>query len=124
MEKRDENRDYESLLPPSCLSLANTASTLSSSAGFFSGAGSGSGSSFGAVVTDAGSTKQAIVAEAARSLKRCAFLGGHPMAGKELRGAAAHGRVEHREWQLRDRGAEMQQPVRFDADALADEPRF
>lgn len=42
-----------------------------------------------ALVTDAGSTKQAIVEEAARSLTRCAFLGGHPMAGKESRGAAA-----------------------------------
>src|ERR1019366_6316853 len=42
-----------------------------------------------ALVTDAGSTKQAIVDEAKRSLRRCAFLGGHPMAGKELRGAAA-----------------------------------
>jgi len=41
------------------------------------------------LVTDAGSTKQAIVDEAKRSLRRCAFLGGHPMAGKELRGAAA-----------------------------------
>jgi prephenate dehydrogenase len=43
----------------------------------------------GALVTDAGSTKQAIVDEARRSLRRCPFLGGHPMAGKELRGAAA-----------------------------------
>jgi prephenate dehydrogenase len=43
----------------------------------------------GALVTDAGSTKKAIVDEAARSLTRCAFLGGHPMAGKESRGAAA-----------------------------------
>ena len=42
-----------------------------------------------ALVTDAGSTKQIIVNEARRSLTRCAFLGGHPMAGKELRGAAA-----------------------------------
>jgi prephenate dehydrogenase len=41
------------------------------------------------LVTDAGSTKKAIVDEARRSLHRCAFLGGHPMAGKELRGAAA-----------------------------------
>jgi prephenate dehydrogenase len=41
------------------------------------------------LVTDAGSTKQAIVEEARRSLKRCAFVGGHPMAGKELRGVAA-----------------------------------
>jgi len=43
----------------------------------------------GALVTDAGSTKRAIVEEARRSLTRCAFLGGHPMAGKESRGAAA-----------------------------------
>jgi prephenate dehydrogenase len=42
-----------------------------------------------ALVTDAGSTKQAIVDEAKRSLRRCAFLGGHPMAGRELRGVAA-----------------------------------
>jgi prephenate dehydrogenase len=41
------------------------------------------------LVTDAGSTKQAIVEEARRSLRRCAFLGGHPMAGKELRGVGA-----------------------------------
>jgi prephenate dehydrogenase len=41
------------------------------------------------LVTDAGSTKRAIVDEAVRSLRRCVFLGGHPMAGKELRGAAA-----------------------------------
>jgi prephenate dehydrogenase len=42
-----------------------------------------------ALVTDVGSTKQTIVAQASRSLTRCAFLGGHPMAGKEQRGAAA-----------------------------------
>lgn len=42
-----------------------------------------------ALVTDAGSTKRVIVDEAKRSLRRCAFLGGHPMAGRELRGAAA-----------------------------------
>jgi prephenate dehydrogenase len=40
----------------------------------------------GAIVTDAGSTK-AVICERARKLKR--FVGGHPMAGKELRG------VEH-----------------------------
>lgn len=39
-----------------------------------------------ALVTDAGSTKKAIVEEARRSLHRCTFVGGHPMAGKELRG--------------------------------------
>jgi prephenate dehydrogenase len=41
------------------------------------------------LVTDAGSTKRAIVEEATRSLRRCVFLGGHPMAGKEQRGAGA-----------------------------------
>ena len=39
-----------------------------------------------ALVTDAGSTKTVIVEEARRCLHRCAFVGGHPMAGKELRG--------------------------------------
>jgi len=43
----------------------------------------------GALVTDAGSTKTAIVDEARQFLRRCQFLGGHPMAGKEMRGAAA-----------------------------------
>ncbi len=42
-----------------------------------------------ALVTDAGSTKGQIVATAHRHLRRCAFLGGHPMAGKESRGVAA-----------------------------------
>jgi prephenate dehydrogenase len=41
------------------------------------------------LVTDAGSTKQLIVEAAQQHLTRCTFLGGHPMAGKELRGAAA-----------------------------------
>lgn len=41
-----------------------------------------------ALVTDAGSTKAEIVQTARRSLSRCQFLGGHPMAGKESRGAA------------------------------------
>lgn len=39
-----------------------------------------------ALVTDAGSTKQVIVEEAKRSLHRCKFVGGHPMAGKAVRG--------------------------------------
>jgi len=43
----------------------------------------------GGLVTDAGSTKSAIVAQAAKSVTRRQFLGGHPMAGKETRGAAA-----------------------------------
>lgn len=42
----------------------------------------------GALVTDAGSTKSRIVEVARRSLDRGQFLGGHPMAGKERRGAA------------------------------------
>jgi prephenate dehydrogenase len=41
------------------------------------------------LVTDAGSTKQAIVDAATQFLRRCQFLGGHPMAGKESRGAEA-----------------------------------
>src|SRR5580700_5367762 len=41
-----------------------------------------------ALVTDAGSTKQIIVEEAKRSLHRCVFVGGHPMAGKAVRGVA------------------------------------
>ena len=43
----------------------------------------------GALVTDAGSTKCEIVDVARQTLTRCQFLGGHPMAGKEARGAAA-----------------------------------
>jgi prephenate dehydrogenase len=39
----------------------------------------------GTIITDAGSTKAAIVARAA-SIRRGRFVGGHPMAGKESRG--------------------------------------
>lgn len=42
-----------------------------------------------ALVTDAGSTKKLIGDAAHEHLRRCRFVGGHPMAGKELRGAAA-----------------------------------
>jgi prephenate dehydrogenase len=42
-----------------------------------------------ALVTDAGSTKTAICKTAAAHLHRAAFIGGHPMAGKEQRGADA-----------------------------------
>jgi prephenate dehydrogenase len=41
-----------------------------------------------ALVTDAGSTKARIVDQARRSIRGAQFLGGHPMAGKEKRGAA------------------------------------
>ena len=40
----------------------------------------------GALVTDAGSTKAEIVAQAGRFIRKAQFLGGHPMAGKEKRG--------------------------------------
>jgi prephenate dehydrogenase len=40
-----------------------------------------------ALITDAGSTKHAIVTEARKLVRRCQFLGGHPLAGKEKRGA-------------------------------------
>ncbi len=43
-----------------------------------------------ALVTDAGSTKAAVVALADRYLAdRCVFVGGHPMAGSDLAGPAA-----------------------------------
>ena len=42
-----------------------------------------------ALVTDAGSTKRAIVTKARECLGPASFLGGHPMAGKEARGAEA-----------------------------------
>jgi prephenate dehydrogenase len=42
----------------------------------------------GALITDAGSTKSAIVSLARQVIRRCQFLGGHPMAGKEKRGAS------------------------------------
>lgn len=42
----------------------------------------------GALVTDAGSTKARIVEAGRRAIRRAQFLGGHPMAGKETRGAA------------------------------------
>lgn len=61
-----------------------------------------------ALVTDAGSTKAAIVEAAARHLTRCQFLGGHPLAGKESRGvgAAAAGLFKGRTWALTPRASE------------------
>jgi prephenate dehydrogenase len=41
----------------------------------------------GTLITDAGSTKSAICARAAERIRRGRFVGGHPMAGKEARGA-------------------------------------
>ncbi|HEY6345305.1 MAG TPA: prephenate dehydrogenase [Bryobacteraceae bacterium] len=40
----------------------------------------------GTLITDAGSTKLAIVEAARQSIRRGRFIGGHPMAGKETRG--------------------------------------
>jgi prephenate dehydrogenase len=42
----------------------------------------------GALITDAGSTKAAIVNRAALAIRRGRFVGGHPMAGKQSRGVA------------------------------------
>jgi prephenate dehydrogenase len=42
-----------------------------------------------ALITDAGSTKCQISDLALQAITRCQFLGGHPMAGKEKRGARA-----------------------------------
>jgi prephenate dehydrogenase len=41
------------------------------------------------LITDAGSTKAVIVQKAAVCLRSATFLGGHPIAGKELRGVEA-----------------------------------
>jgi prephenate dehydrogenase len=41
----------------------------------------------GTLITDAGSTKSAICARAIEKIRRGRFVGGHPMAGKEARGA-------------------------------------
>jgi prephenate dehydrogenase len=40
----------------------------------------------GTLITDAGSTKSAIVARAGKRIRRGRFIGGHPMAGKQSRG--------------------------------------
>ncbi len=42
----------------------------------------------GTLITDAGSTKRAIVGTALRYVHQAQFLGGHPLAGKERSGAA------------------------------------
>jgi prephenate dehydrogenase len=68
----------------------------------------------GALVTDAGSTKCAIVDHARQCITRAQFLGGHPMAGKETRGAAsADGALfRNRTWILTpDEPAELQSPA-------------
>jgi prephenate dehydrogenase len=67
-----------------------------------------------ALVTDAGSTKCEIVDVARQHLHRCQFLGGHPMAGKETRGAAsADGALfQGRTWVLTpDEPSELETPA-------------
>jgi prephenate dehydrogenase len=68
----------------------------------------------GALVTDAGSTKCEIVDLARQTITRCQFLGGHPMAGKEKRGAAEAdgGLFRGRTWALTpDEPAELETPA-------------
>jgi len=68
----------------------------------------------GALVSDAGSTKCEIVDLARQTIRRCQFLGGHPMAGKETRGAAAAdaGLFQGRTWVLTpDEPSELETPV-------------
>lgn len=68
----------------------------------------------GALVTDAGSTKCEIVDTARQCIGRCQFLGGHPMAGKEKRGAgAADGELfAGRPWVLTpDEASELETPA-------------
>lgn len=64
----------------------------------------------GTLVTDAGSTKAVIGATAAQYLTNALFVGGHPMAGKEQRGAEAASATlfSERPWVLTSRG---DQPV-------------
>jgi len=68
----------------------------------------------GALVTDAGSTKNEIVDHARQFIRRGQFLGGHPMAGKELRGAGAAeaGLFQGCTWVLTpDEPAELETPA-------------
>ena len=68
----------------------------------------------GALVTDAGSTKCEIVDLARQSIRRCQFLGGHPMAGKEKRGASAAEAdlFRDRTWALTpDEASELETPA-------------
>jgi prephenate dehydrogenase len=64
----------------------------------------------GTLITDAGSTKHAIVAAAAESIRRGCFVGGHPMAGKESRGVqeAEPDLFRGRPYVLTSRNAELE----------------
>ena len=68
----------------------------------------------GALVTDAGSTKCEIVDIARQNITRGHFLGGHPMAGKETRGASSADAdlFRGRTWILTpDDASELQSPA-------------
>ncbi len=68
----------------------------------------------GALITDAGSTKQAIVDRAGQVISRAQFLGGHPMAGRERRGveAAEAGLFQGRPYVLTPRSpSELETPA-------------
>lgn len=69
----------------------------------------------GALVTDAGSTKREIVSTAAMHLRRCRFLGGHPMAGKEKSGVEE---AEARLFAGRTYVLTPQQPTDLDPDFI------
>jgi len=71
----------------------------------------------GALVTDVGSTKCEIVDLARQTIRRGQFLGGHPMAGKEKRGASAADPdlFRGRAWVLTpDDSAELETPAARD----------
>lgn len=64
----------------------------------------------GTLITDAGSTKVAIVEAARQSIRRGRFIGGHPMAGKETRGVeqAEADLFQDRPYVLTGRDAELE----------------
>jgi prephenate dehydrogenase len=68
----------------------------------------------GTLITDAGSTKTAIVQCAAKKIRRGRFIGGHPMAGKQSRGVAEADAdlFQRRPYVLTSPDAELEQWVR------------
>lgn len=64
----------------------------------------------GTLITDAGSTKRAIVERAGKTIQRGRFIGGHPMAGKESRGVekADGGLFRDRPYVLTGHDAELE----------------
>ena len=67
----------------------------------------------GTLITDVGSTKSAICTRAAATIRRGRFVGGHPMAGKESRGAgeADASLFRGRPYILTSRCAEIEQII-------------